>query len=284
VHFVVSKSHFTGLATAIRLRARGHDVALLDDHLPLVEQTIAAPWLLQELFDLTHRRTADYITLVPLDPFYTHRFDDGTTLRPTSRHDEMVRQIRALDPSDVPHYLDYRRAAARFFDATLANTPAPPPRIKFNSPHLRALFADPLTYSATQRWGTWSPLGGMTQLHTALLNLFHDIGGHHTPSPSATDVAIADQSTPAHIYRFDTTTHSPDIAPHEIVGDLEVFHSLTQLTVVAPPTTDRDTILSHLPVEIEHEHPTQHAIDTAPHPLRGLAGALCSAKTIAARF
>ena len=83
---VVIGSGFGGLAAAIRLAARGHQVTLVEsrdqpggrayvyrqdgftfDGGPTV---ITAPWLFEELFTLAGRKAEDAITLVPLDPFY----------------------------------------------------------------------------------------------------------------------------------------------------------------------------------------------------------------------
>ncbi|MBA2470615.1 MAG: FAD-dependent oxidoreductase, partial [Chloroflexia bacterium] len=86
-------SGFGGLAAAVRLAARGHDVTILEqrdqpggrayvyrqdgfafDGGPTV---ITAPWLFDELFELAGRDPKDSIDLVPVDPFYRIFFDDG---------------------------------------------------------------------------------------------------------------------------------------------------------------------------------------------------------------
>ena len=91
---VVIGSGFGGLAAAIRLVARGYEVTVLEkrdqpggrayvyrqdgftfDGGPTV---ITAPWLIDELFALAGRRREDFVTFVPLDPFYRIVFPDGT--------------------------------------------------------------------------------------------------------------------------------------------------------------------------------------------------------------
>jgi phytoene dehydrogenase-like protein len=39
---------------------------------------ITAPYLIEELFELAGRKLSDYVTLVPVDPFYRVLFDDGS--------------------------------------------------------------------------------------------------------------------------------------------------------------------------------------------------------------
>src|SRR6478609_7993818 len=91
---VVIGSGFGGLASAIRLQARGYDVELVEardqlggrayvyrqdgftfDGGPTV---ITAPWLIRELFERSGRNVDDYVRLVPIDPFYNIRFEDGS--------------------------------------------------------------------------------------------------------------------------------------------------------------------------------------------------------------
>src|SRR5579871_1480675 len=94
-HAVVIGSGFGGLAAAVRLGARGYHTTVLErldapggragvfrqdgftfDAGPTI---ITAPFLLEELWQLCGRRFADDVTLVPLDPYYRIRFDDGVT-------------------------------------------------------------------------------------------------------------------------------------------------------------------------------------------------------------
>ena len=84
---------FGGIASAIRLRAKGYEVELLDrcprlggraqvferdgfrfDAGPTV---ITAPFLFDELFELHGRRREDYVEFRPLDPWYRFQFSDG---------------------------------------------------------------------------------------------------------------------------------------------------------------------------------------------------------------
>ena len=111
---VVIGSGFGGLAAAVRLAARGHDVTLVEkrdqpggrayvyrqdgftfDGGPTV---ITAPWLITELFELAGKRPEDYVTLVPVDPFYRIFFPDGRHFDYSGDAERMDAQIRAFSP------------------------------------------------------------------------------------------------------------------------------------------------------------------------------------------
>ena len=128
---VVIGAGFGGLSAAIRLRAQGHDVTILEaldqpggraivhrqdgftfDAGPTI---ITAPWLIHELFASAGRSSTDYLRLVPLDPFYSVRFEDGSVFRYTGRHDEIIAQIRAFNPADVAGYERFATEARDIF-------------------------------------------------------------------------------------------------------------------------------------------------------------------------
>ena len=129
---VVIGSGFGGLAAAIRLRARGYRVTLLEaldrpggrarviqrdgftfDAGPTV---ITAPHLLHELFGLVGRDSRDYFELVPVDPFYRIRFDDGSTFDYVGDEARLLAQIEALNPADVDNYRRLAEQARRIFE------------------------------------------------------------------------------------------------------------------------------------------------------------------------
>jgi phytoene desaturase len=128
---VVIGSGFGGLAAAIRLRAQGHDVAVLEK-LPdpggrgrVFEQDgfvfdagptiITAPLLFEDLFAVAGKRIADYATLVQLDPYYNVRFEDGTVFSYNGDRESIIRQIRAINPGDVDGYLEFVEKAEEIF-------------------------------------------------------------------------------------------------------------------------------------------------------------------------
>ncbi|WP_018411962.1 phytoene desaturase [Methyloversatilis thermotolerans] len=126
-HAVVIGSGFGGLAAAIRLGARGYRVTVLErleapggrasvfrqdgftfDAGPTI---ITAPFLFEELWTLCGRRMADDVTLVPMQPFYRIRFDDGSTFDCSGDADLMRREVARLSPADVPGYEKFMRAS-----------------------------------------------------------------------------------------------------------------------------------------------------------------------------
>ena len=120
MRIVVIGSGFGGLSAAIRLQAQGHAVTIVEkqdqpggraavfrqdgftfDAGPTI---LTAPWMVEELFTLAGRAMSDYVTLTPIDPFYTIRFQDGSSFHCTADRDALLRQIEAFEPRDVPGY------------------------------------------------------------------------------------------------------------------------------------------------------------------------------------
>src|SRR5687768_16724452 len=132
MRIVVIGSGFGGLSAAIRLQAQGHAVTIIEkqdqpggraavfrqdgftfDAGPTI---LTAPWMIEELFTLSGRRMSDYITLRPIDPFYTIRFQDGTAFHCTGDEEWLRRQIAAIEPRDVEGYQRLRAAMDRIYD------------------------------------------------------------------------------------------------------------------------------------------------------------------------
>ncbi|MEO6446830.1 MAG: phytoene desaturase [Gemmatimonadaceae bacterium] len=123
---------FGGLAAAIRLQLQGHEVTLLEKRdkpggrAYVFEQDgftfdagptiLTAPWLIHDLFDLAGRNSADYVQLVPVDPYYNVRFGDGSVFRYSGDMDALVEQVRAFSPDDVEGFLRFSASTERIFD------------------------------------------------------------------------------------------------------------------------------------------------------------------------
>ena len=97
---VVIGSGFGGIAAALRLRAKNHEVVLIEKQNDLGGRArvfkkngfifdggptvITAPYLINELFELFNKKAENYIKLTPLDTWYRFIFEDGTCLLYTS--------------------------------------------------------------------------------------------------------------------------------------------------------------------------------------------------------
>lgn len=128
---VVIGSGFGGLASAIRLQARGYQVDLLEardqlggrayvyrqdgftfDAGPTV---ITAPFLIDEIFSAAGRRTEDYCRIVPVDPFYRIEFHDGRFFEYNGDEAETERRVAAFSPGDLEGYRTMIRKAKAIF-------------------------------------------------------------------------------------------------------------------------------------------------------------------------
>jgi phytoene desaturase len=133
---VIIGSGFGGLAAGIRLRAAGHDVTIVEardkpgGRAYVYEQDgfvfdagptiLTAPALIDELFAVAGKRLDDSVSLVPLDPFYRVRFEDGSVFSYNGKEADTVGQIRQWHPPDVDGYLRFRNEAARIFETGMA--------------------------------------------------------------------------------------------------------------------------------------------------------------------
>ncbi|WP_313573387.1 phytoene desaturase family protein, partial [Pseudescherichia sp.] len=117
---VVIGAGFGGLALAIRLQAAGiptvlleqrdkpggrayvwHDQGFTFDAGPTV---ITDPTALEALFTLAGRRMEDYVSLLPVKPFYRLCWESGKTLDYANDSAELEAQITQFNPRDVEGY------------------------------------------------------------------------------------------------------------------------------------------------------------------------------------
>ena len=129
---IVIGSGFGGLAAALRCRALGHQVTVLErlqklggraqvfekngfrhDAGPTV---ITAPFLLEELFELFGESLHNHLTLVPLSPWYRFYFHDGQTFDYSNDWEVMRSEIARFSPGDVDGYEKLVEASRRFFE------------------------------------------------------------------------------------------------------------------------------------------------------------------------
>ncbi len=129
---IVIGAGFGGIAAALRLRARGYDVTLLDrlDQLGGRAQVferngfvfdagptvVTAPFLFEELFELFDRRMDDYLDLRPVEPWYRFEFHDGRRFDYGGSPEDTLREIARFRESDCDGYLRMVEHSKRIFD------------------------------------------------------------------------------------------------------------------------------------------------------------------------
>ena len=117
---VVIGSGFGGIAAALRLKAKGHEVTLIEKHPDLGGRArvfkkngftydagptvITAPYLINELFELFKKSPKDYIKLSPLKIWYQFIFEDQTKFNYSGNEMDMKNQIEKINKKDVVGY------------------------------------------------------------------------------------------------------------------------------------------------------------------------------------
>lgn len=128
---IVIGSGLGGLAAAIRLQSTGFQTTIFEkrdlpggrayvfkdngftfDAGPTV---ITAPHCLEELFELSGRKLSDYIELIPVEPFYRLKWEDGYTFDYGSSMEETLEQIKEKSPKDVSGYLKFLEYSKKVF-------------------------------------------------------------------------------------------------------------------------------------------------------------------------
>ncbi|MEB0033027.1 phytoene desaturase family protein [Undibacterium sp. RTI2.1] len=129
---IVIGAGFGGIASALRLCAKGYEVTLIDrceklggraqsferngfrhDAGPTV---ITAPFLFDELFDLFGEKLSDHITLVPLNPWYRFHFSNGEHFNYGGTLEDTLAEIHRIEPNDCDRYLKLLAHSNRIFD------------------------------------------------------------------------------------------------------------------------------------------------------------------------
>lgn len=128
---VVIGSGFGGLSAAIRLQAHGHEVTILEKRDRLGGRAyvyqqdgftfdggptiITAPWLIDELFEIAGKKTADYVQLVKIDPFYNIRWEDGTVFNYNDDQENLLEQIRQISPHETDAYRRFAKDLGKIY-------------------------------------------------------------------------------------------------------------------------------------------------------------------------
>ncbi len=180
---------FGGLALAVRLQSAGIQTTLLEkrdlpggrayvwrqdgftfDAGPTV---ITDPSSLEALFALSGRRMADYVELLPIEPFYRLLWEDGTVFDYVNDQAELDRQIAALNPEDVDGYrrfLEYSTAVFEEGYLKLGHVPFLTPwSMAKSAPALAKLQAWRSVYSIVSRYVKDEHLRQALSFHTLLV-------------------------------------------------------------------------------------------------------------------
>ncbi len=129
---VVIGSGFGGIAAALRLKAKGHNVTLVEKHNDLGGRArvfkkngftydggptvITAPYLINELFELFKKDPNDYIKLTPLNTWYQFVFEDKSKFNYCGNEIEMKNQIQKINSEDVEGYSKLVSFTKKIFD------------------------------------------------------------------------------------------------------------------------------------------------------------------------
>ena len=129
---IVIGSGFGGLASALRLRAKGYEVTLLEKHPDLGGRArvfrkgnfiydggptvITAPYLLEELFSLFDKKISNYVKIVPLDLWYRFVFNDGETFDYSGNEKSMEKEIKKFSEKDYEGYNKLVKFTEKIFD------------------------------------------------------------------------------------------------------------------------------------------------------------------------
>lgn len=123
---------FGGIASALRLKAKGYDVHVIDqckriggraqvyelegyrhDAGPTV---ITAPFLLEELFSLFDKNISDYIKIVPIEPWYRFAFADGRHFDYGGTVKDTLEEINKFEPEDCENYLNLLETSRKIYE------------------------------------------------------------------------------------------------------------------------------------------------------------------------
>jgi phytoene desaturase len=186
---IVIGSGFGGIAAALRLKAKGHQVTLVEKHPDLGGRArvfkkngftfdggptvITAPYLINELFDLFKKDPKDYIKLTPLKIWYQFIFEDKTKFDYSGNESEMKNQIQKINKTDVKGYEKLVNFTKKIFDkgfTELADVPFDKPFVMIKQlPALLKLKSYKSVYSLVSSYIQNEKLRRMLSMHPLLV-------------------------------------------------------------------------------------------------------------------
>jgi len=186
---IVIGSGFGGIAAALRLKAKGHKVTLIEKHPDLGGRArvfkrngftfdggptvITAPYLINELFELFQKDPKDYIKLSPLKVWYQFIFEDKSKFNYSGNENEMKTQIQELNKEDVKGYKKLVNFTKKIFDkgfTELADVPFDKPFVMMQQlPALLKLKSYKSVYSLVSSYIKNEKLRRMLSMHPLLV-------------------------------------------------------------------------------------------------------------------
>jgi len=186
---VVIGSGFGGIAAALRLRAKKHNVTLIEKHNDLGGRArvfkkngftfdagptvITAPYLINELFEMFNKNPKDYIKLTPLHTWYRFVFEDGTKFDYSGNEDQMKKQIEKINKKDVKGYENLVKFTKKIFEKgflELADVPFDKPFFMLKQfPSLINLKSYKSVYSLVSSYVKNEKLRRMLSMHPLLV-------------------------------------------------------------------------------------------------------------------
>ena len=186
---IIIGSGFGGIASALRLKAKGHDVILIEKQNDLGGRArvfekngfkfdggptvITAPHLLYELFELFNKKYKNYIEIKPLNIWYRFIFEDGFKFDYSGDEKSMINQIEKINRSDVEGYKKLVEFTSKIFDkgfTELSDMPFDKPLFMFKQiPALLGLKSYKSVYSLVSSYIKSEKLRRMLSMHPLLV-------------------------------------------------------------------------------------------------------------------
>jgi len=129
---IVIGSGFGGIAAALRMKAKGYSVTLIEKHPDLGGRArvfkkegftfdagptvITAPNLLEELFTLFNKNISDYVKIIPLKLWYRFIFDDKSSFDYSGDEELMKKEIEKYAIDDFVGYQKLVKLTEKIFD------------------------------------------------------------------------------------------------------------------------------------------------------------------------
>ena len=186
---IVIGSGFGGIAAALRLKVKNHNVTLIEKHSDLGGRArvfkkngftfdggptvITAPHLIKELFVLFNKKPEDYIKLTPLKTWYRFIFEDGDKFDYSGNENQMKKQIKEINEDDVRGYEELVKFTKKIFDkgfTELADVPFDKPLFMMKQlPSLLKLKSYKSVYSLVSTYIKNEKLRRMLSMHPLLV-------------------------------------------------------------------------------------------------------------------